>query len=95
MSDFSKTIYEKYSIEIDFSDTFEDSEEISSSTVEVLDSSENDVSTDIIDSDSSTSTSVIFVVKGGRAGIYDIYVKIISSLGYKYQESKKMRVYKN
>jgi hypothetical protein len=92
LNSFIKQTNEEYAVSVDFSNTLEDSETISSFTISAIDNSGNS-SNSIIDSSINDDDSVEFIVTGGNnETIYKISIVVTSSLGYIYEEDVYMEV---
>lgn len=92
MDEFSKQPLEIFNITINFSNVLDSGETISSYTIVVAESGLN-VSTDIIDSSSNTTSTVAMKVKNGDNGKnYYISTLVTTSASNKYEHDVKMVV---
>lgn len=91
---FSKQPSEEFIVTTDFSNDLTSGETISSSNVSAIRLSDgSDLTSDIIELSQNGSKKILVGVRNGVDGdLYRIIIKIITSLGWKYQKNITMKV---
>ncbi|MCK4521614.1 MAG: hypothetical protein KAU20_03495 [Nanoarchaeota archaeon] len=92
---FQKVEYEQFGFTADFEDQVTATgETIASKTVTAVDKAGTDATSDIIESSTISGTDVIVVIKDGDDDLTDyiITVRIVTSIGYKWEMKVYMRV---
>jgi len=99
MDETGKKPYEKFTVDVDFSEAMAEVEGsyIISQTVTVTDNAENDVSSTMIEAGTvgnKDSTHVTALIQGGEEAYspYLINVKCVTSVGHRWEHDIKLRV---